>query len=394
MKKYLSLIAMTVAVPLTGWAQANLDTELARELDQLYLQQQTGATRGQVAQNLGQMVPTSAGTYIVPAPTSAVVPAPIMAAPVVVQQQPTTVVEAAPLQESRADQARRRRQQQEMLNEQRIVEKLEEDRLRAEQFRLNQVFPGVNATNTVISEQQQQAVINNSQPIVIVGDKKKETNVIINSEVSGHGGIAGVLGRPYFAGMIGFSEYLDASFIRSKVATGVSIGKILPNNFVIEGSFIYSTHDIYDIYYGGYGASYYGGSYGCMYVCGAPAAEMQQYNFLGAVKYEFMSETIRPSVGGFAGLTYRNYRDKNYVYATTYPYTFNGYSYAFDLGVSAAVDVIVSPSFVIGAEGRYFFNAKNWISSDPLTNMMYNGAVNTIEGLSYYTFMLNMKFGF
>jgi hypothetical protein len=124
---------------------------------------------------------------------------------------------------------------------------------------------------------------------------------------------------------------------------------------------------------------------------------MQQYNFSGGVKYEFLSGTIRPSVGGVAGYTYRNYRDKNnfgYGYTPGYDFNCNGYSHAFDLGLTAGLDVRVSPDFSIGAEGRYMFNLKHWISSDPIRYMMYSNVQNSIENMNYYLFGLNLKFAF
>ena len=55
------------------------------------------------------------------------------AAAVAPVQQPTTIVEAQPVQESRAELMRKARQNAEVSTEQKIVEKLEESRLREEQ---------------------------------------------------------------------------------------------------------------------------------------------------------------------------------------------------------------------------------------------------------------------
>ena len=54
--------------------------------------------------------------------------------------QPTTVVEAAPVTESKAELMRKARQGEEVKTEQKIVEKLEESRLREEQQRAERLF--------------------------------------------------------------------------------------------------------------------------------------------------------------------------------------------------------------------------------------------------------------
>ncbi len=311
-----------------------------------------------------------------------------------VQEQPTTIVEAAPLAESRAEALRKRRQGLEVNTEQKIVEKLEEARMEDEKARAERLFgngfssgatqsaPGVQPVAEPVP-----VVIAPPAPVQAVAPapsiEKEEDKVDVRSEIKAAMDELNAKDETkdkqnyFIGGVVGLSEYPDATNVKGNVATGVTLGLVTDDRVVVEGSFLYSDYEVEDY------SSYY------------PWKDLTQYNFSAAVKYQLLPGKLRPFAGGVVGYTYRKATDRyaNYGYSAAGNNN-EGTSNAFDLGVAAGLDLQLTESFAIGGEFRYMTNVSyRRDESYPGYNQASLGQA-PIEELDYYTITLGGKFTF
>lgn len=299
-----------------------------------------------------------------------------------VNQQPTTYVEATPLSESRADVLRRQRQDMEVQTEQKIVEKLENSRLEDEKSRADKLFgnklqeetPVVVAPAPVaVVPVQEKAEVPSEQlesvkaEIISTIKEQKEEEKKPESQM-------------YFAGLMGTTEYPDVSNVEGNYAFGFSVGTIMPNRIVVEGSFLYS--------------NYYVDEFWSI----NPFKELDQYNTSLAVKYAFLPGRFRPMVGVLAGYTYRQYSNRQF---NNYYYRNLGYNdqetdtHAVDVGVTVGADFDVTESLSIGAEYRYSTNMINKSDDDIwYQEFLAPGNSTPVEELDYSSFTINAKFKF
>jgi hypothetical protein len=329
-----------------------------------------------------------------------------------VVSQPTTSVEAAPLTDSRAEALRKAREGAEINTEQKIVEKLEESRLKDEKKRADRLFG--NRLDSDDSEdakpaprekeQQPPAAYVPPQPppqqpqvIVVQTPVVKEKEVIeqpqqpqaqpIVNDDAGRGEIRDRDdrdrdgdnwrdGKWYIGGLIGGLSY-NTPNARGNVATGVSVGKEYANGLVLDGAFIYS-----NVYLSNY------------WVDPGFFTNVNEYSGVFTVKYNFMRDWIRPYAGGNIAYTYRSYTDRSY-YGDVYPNDSSVSSQSIDLGIVGGVDVMVNDTFSVGGDLRYNFNIVSlsnnyFIGRDDL----YADGSKPLEKTGYWQFMITGKLRF
>jgi outer membrane protein W len=329
-----------------------------------------------------------------------------------VQTQPTTIVQASPVQESKAESLRKTRQDAEVQTEQKIVEKLEESRLKDEQRRSEVLFGDkfnqlqnnsvivAGSPGAVVSTQQQQPIAVAQQavtPVAPVAQLAPPPVVevapapVVKQEVDKEGvrnevrlsleemkekekeGDEKKTHQTYVSALVGMGDYPDVQNIRGKYAAGLAIGQKINDRLLWEGSFIYSQYDVEqrDGYQDAFGNFYH------------RITQMNQYAGQGLIKYQVLGGTFRPVIGGVLGYTYRNYKDTQFAYTNN-----QATSQALDAGVMAGADLEVSEGFSIGLDVRYMWNLTSQVSNQGLQRSFSQntyGSDTPVESLSYMT---------
>lgn len=334
-----------------------------------------------------------------------------------VQEQPVTVVEGSLLKESKADQLRKARTDMETDTENKIVEKLEEARMRDEQERAGKLFGNINgaaaasasatatavvapapapvmappvapptATETVGASAGAAAVSSGStSAAAAAAEAKLEVKEDHHQDVNVKEEIRAALDEReaskkqekqqlFVSGLAGMGEYPDVVNMRGTGAAGFSVGVVNKNRVAVEGSFMYSTYDIEDLSAGS-------GAFPVF-------KNLTQYNTSAAVKFQILPGSFRPFIGALASYTYRNYSQANSVYAN--PGCPDSSSQAIDVGATAGLDIMVSDNFSIGADFKYMTNLTNKSDSSYQQSLVNpNNTYGTpVEELQYYTLSL------
>ena len=313
------------------------------------------------------------------------------------QEMPTTIVEDSPLHTSAADHMRKKRQETENNTEDSIVQALERARMEDEvrrRDRFNNAIGSSPAPEVVPVAPLgpvapvappvvvQPAPVYQTQPPVIqqvvpapvviapVERTEREEEHDFKSEV--HEAIHDLEpkhrdSQQYYVGaQVGVANYTN-SILKGTLSSGLNIGVITADRFVIEGNFLYSAFQI----------DTYGPFYGQGFV------DLKQYNLGATVKYQFLSGRIRPTIGATALYTRRNY---------TYGGNEAG-SNAFDIGVVGGLDICISDSFSLGLDVRYLTNVFHR-DYDIFGQQTHPWGGKTIEDIDYYTASVVGKFTF
>lgn len=382
MKKYVYILAALSIAPTFALAQS-IESDVDAELDEMYSGQSAAQTpagpatisssapvSGQPIYILNQATPTSNAQLQQPQ----------------IQKQPTTVIEASPLTESRAEQIRRARQDAELQTEQRIVEKLEASRMEDEKKRASVLFG--DKFNQMNEQQQSQPVQQPvyTQPIQVqqVEEPKESTRDIIREELAAvmkveEDAALAPVETKYVAGVLGIADLPDVRNVKGNYSLGVAFGTKY-DNFVVEGSFLYSNYTVegQGYYSGGY--SYYpynaGGGYWI-----PDNIDVNQYTGSLAAKVQLFSGIIKPVIGGLVAYSYRQFSWANG----------NGYSYndtkanshAIDIGTIVGADLEFSPKYSLGLDFRYMWNLSSRLNAGNtwMTGPQYG---TPIEKLQYY----------
>lgn len=318
-----------------------------------------------------------------------------------VQEQPSTLIEASSLKESKADQLRKSRQDMEVQTEQKIVEKLEEARIQDEKARADRLFGASLAAPTptptpaptpIQFAPPPQAPQAQQQPPVVIVEKQEvvseepvDNSASIKDEVKKQLDEAKVDQEPkstyYIGGLVGVSEYPDASNVRGTGSGGVTVGTATADGWVAEGTFMYSTYDLEVVNPYTSGNPY------------PPFKGVAQYNFEVGAKYQFLSGKLRPTVGVLASYDYRKYQDKQYVYVSSDSANTN----ALDVGLTAGLDLMITKTFSLGIDFKYFMNVAYNTNADyqqSFTNNQFRQPGTPLEKLDYYTATLAGKVTF
>lgn len=323
-----------------------------------------------------------------------------------VQKQPTTVIEAQPLTESRAELIRKARQDSELHTEQKIVEKLESSRLEDEKRRadilfgdkfshLNESNNAQNGTVNVIQQQSAAArdvvtpVQVTSPSIDKVLDEENELNqgyrkgknnfghsskVIFSNDFDSDSNNSTNDSQSYFSALIGTSEFNKASNVQGLFATGFGLGVAYQSRLLVEADFIYSQFE----------RNY------------PQLTTIDQYTVMAQLKYQILSELIRPVVGAALSYSYRTFDDSFQSFNNPYYYNNNNADYntssnTLDTGLLAGIDVAPNDSFSIGVEYRYMWNLTH--KTNGYYPTFYSNQ-QSIDNLNYYILSLNTKFMF
>lgn len=401
MKKYFYILAALSLAPTWALAQS-LESDVDAELDQMY----SGAQAAPAQAAAPAAAPAAPAAAI--ASTAPVSGQPIyilnQATPTStaqlqqsqIQKQPTTVIEASPLTESRAEQMRRSRQDAELQTEQRIVEKLELSRMEDEKRRAGVLF-GDKFNQLNNNEAQpvqpvvQPAVV--AQPVQVqqVQEPKENTRDIIREELAAamkteEQEAQTPLETKYVAGILGIGDYPDTRQVKGNYALGVAFGTKY-DNFVVEGSFLYSNYTVegQGYYSGGYsyGYGYPYSTGGGVYV--PDTIDVQQYSGSLAAKVQLFSGIIKPVFGGLVSYSYRGYSWDNKSYG--YVNDTKANSSAIDIGAVVGADLEFSPKYSLGLDYRYMWNLSSRVNGG---NTWMSGPQygTQLEKLQYYVMSL------
>ena len=308
-----------------------------------------------------------------------------------IQEQPASLVQDAPLKNSAAESMRKQRHGAEDATEDGIVQALEKARLDDEvrrRERFNSAIAPVESSAPPAAPQyapvqpvQTQQVV----PVVIaapqakietpaVEKEEKEEKVDIKSEIraalqENESAKKPAQTRNYISALAGQGAYPDVINVKGNGAVGVALGLVTPEGVVAEGSFLYGSYDLENLF-----TAY------------TRITTMKQFNFAGALKYQLLSGRIRPSLGGVAGYTRRSYSEDQATDFLT--------SDALDAGVVGGVDISLTDSLSIGLDMRYLWNISYKQNSQNTRSFVYQGGANPVEALQYYTAALAAKFTF
>lgn len=350
---------------------------------------------------------------------------------VTAQVQPTLVVEAQPISDSKADSLRKARESEELNTEQRIVEKLEESRLREERERAQRLFgprledkekkdadndqqkaapqvivvpatelskdkaektdkaptqvtiEKIEIIQPAAPQQQQQqapvAPVVEQAPVPVVDQKSKQPDQaaeMMAAEPVKEDAEKSELDKIYVGAILAAPNY-QVSNVRSNYGLGVSVSKYLDPHWVVEGNFLFSNHTINTFW-----------NYGIY-------TNMDQYDLQIAPKYVFIFGKLRPYVGVSGTFIYRKYQDRvdNGYYWNMNSNNSSDSTTAFDIGVLGGVDFEVSRNFIIGAGIDYnhpIMDKTNFNS----TYQLLPADTKPLEQFDYMTFKLTAKMSF
>ncbi|WP_373999397.1 hypothetical protein [Bdellovibrio bacteriovorus] len=393
MKKYFYILAALSIAPTYSLAQS-LESDVDAELDQMYSSQQAAPTAASAPQaGIANTAPVSGQPIYILNQATPTSNAQLQQSQI--QKQPTTVIEASPLTESRAEQIRRARQDAELQTEQRIVEKLEHSRMEDEKKRAGVLFGD---KFNQLDQSQQQPQQQYQQPVAVqpvqvqqVQEPKENTRDIVREEIAAAMKVEeeaplAPLETKYVAGILGIGDYPDTRQVKGNYALGVAFGTKY-DNFIVEGSFLYSNYTVegqgyYTGNYGyGYGYPYSGGTY-------IPdTIDVQQYTGSLAAKVQLFSGIIKPVFGGVVAYSYRGYSWDN---KNPYGYVNDtkANSHAIDIGTVVGADLEFSPKYSLGVDFRYMWNLSSRVNADDNTWISRPEYSNSLEKLQYYVMSL------
>ncbi len=400
MKKYFYILAALSIAPTYSLAQS-LESDVDAELDTMYSGAQAAPTQAapapapQARAGISNTAPVSGQPiYILNQATptsSANSNAQLQQAQI--QKQPTTVIEASPLTESRAEQIRRSRQDAELQTEQRIVEKLEQSRMEDEKKRAGVLFG--DKFNQLDQPPQQPQVIQQpvqAVPVQQVQEPKEDTRDIIREELAAamkdeEQAPVGPVESKYVAALLGIGDYPDTRNVQGNYAVGVAFGSKY-DNFIIEGSFLYSNYTVKEQgYFVGGGPSSYG--YGGSGYFVPDTIDIKQYTGSLAAKVQLFEGIVRPVFGGIVAYSYRAFSwDNRYGYVNDT----KANSSAIDLGALVGADLEFSPKYSLGLDFRYMINMSSRVNSG--NSWMQYQYSNPIEKLQYYVLTIAGRVNF
>lgn len=332
-----------------------------------------------------------------------------------IQAQPQIVVEETPLKESRADLLRKKRVEKEQETEQRIVERLEDERMKAEEERANKLLGNLNqaapapvapvapqttpsAFDAVQSYPEQPSAAAPApvaapvavqppvaQPVVVQAAPSENDEVDAGKDLSLkeelddlHTEAPSTASKFFISGIAGVANYASVKNVKGVYAAGVGGGVMFEDGLSFEASFLMSSYDVEQ-------QSYYYSLYPTI-------TELQQKNMNAGVKYRVLKNKVSPTVGALASYTLREYSNLQYPVGFPFTASYSASSQAFDMGLSAGADLRLSDSFEVGVDLKYFFNLTYRIDSKYQTSFVNPMRDETpIEKLNYYVFGVNMK---
>jgi hypothetical protein len=330
--------------------------------------------------------------------------------------QPVTTVEAAPATESHAEALRRQRQQAEMNTEQKIVEKLEDERLQEENARAERLFgskkeqqqqaapvvapvvapaptpapapvvttpapaPTAAAPAPVPAQPQQVTIekveiIQPPAPIPTPVEKSEPAAETTKAEADKIEDEA-IPAKFYVGALLGNLSY-GSDNVKSNYGLGVDVGTILQNHWALGLSYLYSNSNINDYWY----------PYQLFHT-------MNQSDLTAYVKYYILSDRLKPYVGGSVSWVNRQYTDQYLNYNGGYTAAGTTSTNAIDAGLLGGVDFAITPKFMLGLGAAYNFNVATTNDINFASYNMSGSGIEPLEKMSYWTFLISAKFVF
>lgn len=296
------------------------------------------------------------------------------------QSQGAIIVEGASVL-SRSDDLKNRRKQEEQKTENQILEKLESERLQAEQQRQKNFFNIQGTTpqtpypyydNPYENPQNQAAARAPQQP------NYRAPSQTLSQEAGDILGVGSIFGaghnEEYYTSVIlGTIEYPQAVNIKSNITGGFSVGASLSDRYLMELGFLYSNYYVNDH---------------------SAFKELDQFAVQGAVKYRFLTGRIRPVLGVVGAYTYRRYSDISLSFRRNYPSYNDDYesSNSLDFGFVTGVDVLLNNEISLSLDYRYMLNLANRSSTDSVYDIFYGR--EGIEDLDYYLLGVGLRMHF
>lgn len=332
--------------------------------------------------------PAQQPVYIIQAPPTSQHP----------QVEPTTTVEAKPIRETRSEQLRKQREEVERQNEDKLLEKLEDQRLLSEKERTDRILnPAATPAPQALGPVNPAPIQTYQEPVQVAPAPMYVAPAapVVSAQAEDLKEDPKKQSRLSIGGLGGIGSYPSASNVNGVYAAGLELGIQFPEGLGLEVLGAYSTYDIQVNQqlqsYQGYGYSGYGGygysPYSNPYSLGQTVWTMKQVNIMAGADYQILDSRVTPVVGLLAGYTRRTYTQRlNIGYLPN-----NGEasgSSSFDGGFKLGVDVRATERLAVGASVRYLMNISNR-TDDPLA---YIGRYGTpIEELSYYFATINLK---
>ena len=346
--------------------------------------------------------------------------------------QPATVVEAAPEVDSRAEVLRKARQGAELKTEQKIVEKLEEERLKEEQERAQRLFgetldlneksnvapqtpvvvpaatPVVAApaaapavTPTIAPTPVKQApvattpaVVEAAPVVTIIEDnklvepakqdkieaiEKAEKSVVAESSLNLEQVVAPEeikKDQIYASAIIGAVSY-SAGNVRSNGAIGVAAGLNFNPAWSIEGSYLYSSNSIDTFWQPN------------LY------RDLDQHSLGLAAKYNFQVGRFKPYAGASVTYIYRHYSDRivnNQAFFVN-NFTSNEDTQALNFGIMGGGEVELTKKILVGAGFEWSTNIAN-NSGFQFSNYGLPDNTKSLEDMDFLVLKVTAKFLF
>ncbi len=369
---------------------------------------QDGTLRRLAQNDQTTTVTTEINTSTVATPVQVQAPAPAASV------QPATIVEAAPVAESKAEQLRKARQGAEISTEQKIVEKLEESRLKEEQDRADRLF-GTKLDATSAQQLQEAAaapaqkvevvpvapapvappaptqvtiekveIIQPAPPAAIAAPEIKEVKEVAPAATvsAKSADIEAEEETPsqkfYVSGALGALNY-EASNVKGNFGGGVSVGMIVNERNSVELGFLYSNHYI-DTFWE------------------APIyREMDQYDISLSGKYNILTGRLRPWVGAGASYVIRNYQQRVLVSNGFQTQSIAGPNEddteSVNFLLMAGADFQISDTISIGADVGYSTNVMGR-SEFNFQNYALPEGTKAIEEIDFFTTKVTAKMSF
>ena len=313
--------------------------------------------------------------------------------------QPVTVVEATPAVESKAEALRKARQEAEVQTEQKIVERLEEERFKEEQARAERLFgpktkqemekenaaaaaaatpaPPVAAPAPAAPVAQQpvapavetQPVIVQEKPVVPAAVEATSLAVAEEAEEANPA-------TYYVSGLLGNLGY-QARNVKGNYGVGVAVGSVLTPKWSVEAAVFFSNLTIQDatqpyaIYH-----------------------KLDQTDFSVGAKYNVWTKNQFTVWGGASAIYInRHYTDK--IYQLWFPnnYTNSQSTQSMNIGLNTGVDFAASQDILLGLGVDYNFNVMTFQGWDPRPpNFPQN--IQELEKIDYWAIKFSAKYIF
>lgn len=197
----------------------------------------------------------------------------------------------------------------------------------------------------------------------------------------------------YISTNLGGVSYTDAYNIDGQYAFGGTVGQKISSQLSVEFGLQYSFHIVKEDYWRRSNRLY---------------TELDQYNFMGMIKYSpfvFMRR-FSPYIGGVAGYTRRVYSDLEKRTRSTRRNSYRDFkresfvdfkdsviTNSMDMGVAVGINLDLGRGIFIGTEVKYM---RNFINRDNAKYLYRNIAANVspVEDLSYSIIGANLQFHF